>query len=105
VAGEQGVLRADLIPTPTLEHNGDPVRVPASRLGEVEDYGFVAQHRAFAADFAAGREPVTNARFGRHVLEIVCAAYESAAAGAPEPLPFRGQRDRTPLQLWHEAGS
>ena len=42
-----------------------------------------------------------NATFGRHVLEVVCAAYTSAGqAGAPIALPFAGPRDRTPLQLW-----
>jgi hypothetical protein len=32
----------------------------------------------------------------------VCAAYASAASGRPEPLPFAGSRDRSPLDLWRD---
>ena len=42
-----------------------------------------------------------DATFGRTVLDIVCAAYASAAAGGADvAVPFTGPRDRTPLQLW-----
>jgi hypothetical protein len=37
------------------------------------------------------------------VLDVVCAAYQSARTGEPESLPFTGRRDLTPLQLWRDA--
>jgi len=38
------------------------------------------------------------------LAEVACAAYRSAGrAGEAEPLPFRGARDRTPLELWRGA--
>jgi hypothetical protein len=43
-----------------------------------------------------------DAAFGRSVLDIVCAAYTSAHHGAVEPVPYRGRRDRTPLELWRD---
>ena len=106
VAGESGVLRADLVPTPTLEHNGEPVRLPAARLAnrEVEEYGFVGQLRTVTADFAAGREPVMDATFGRLILDLICAGYASAGSGGVTiATPFAGRRDRTPSQLWRDA--
>lgn len=106
VAGESGVLRADIVPTPQLEHNGDIVRIPKPRLAhrEVEDYGFLGQLGACSADFAAKREPVMDAEFGRFILDLTCAAYASAGAdGTAMAVPFPGRRDRTPLQIWRDA--
>ena len=99
-----GVLRADFWPQPSLEHNGEPVPLPASGLPLpfVEDLGYFGQLRAFADDIATGRTPFMDVAFGRMILDIVCAAYSSAGhGGAPEAVPFNGPRDRTPLQLWH----
>ncbi|MCU1392958.1 MAG: gfo/Idh/MocA family oxidoreductase [Ilumatobacteraceae bacterium] len=99
-----GVLRADFWPTPTLEHNGDPVRLPVSfaPIPFIQDLGYLGQLQAFAADVADGRTPFMDVAFGRLILDIVCAAYWSAGhGGAAEAVPFAGPRDRTPLQLWH----
>lgn len=103
VAGEHGVLRAELLPVQRLEYNGDEVALPttASEVPVLEDLGYLPQLRAFVADLDAGRPPVMDGRFGREVLQVVMAAYTSAGrAGAPQPLPFTGPRDRTPLELW-----
>jgi predicted dehydrogenase len=104
-AGRAGVLRVELLPHPVLEVDGEAVGLPAPARGlpdpKLDELGYCAQMAAFAADAASGREPVMNAGFGREVLEIICAAYASAGAeGLPEPLPFTGRRDLTPLQLW-----
>jgi myo-inositol 2-dehydrogenase/D-chiro-inositol 1-dehydrogenase len=104
-AGPSGVLRVELLPAPVLELDGEPVALPRPRTDlpdpRLEGLGFVAQLASFAADAAAGREPVMSAVFGREVLDVICAAYASAGAGGrPEALPFAGPRDRTPLQLW-----
>ena len=103
VASPTGVVRADLIPAVTLEHNGEPVTLPAPREGivpELETFGYIRQLET-AIRVAQGTTSAMNATFGRHVLEVVCAAYASAGqGGAAVALPFVGPRDRTPLQLW-----
>jgi predicted dehydrogenase len=103
-ASATGVLRAELLPTQELEHNGSPVAIarPAASPPELEALGYIGQLRGFLADRDTGRAPV-GAEFGRAVLDVTCAAYRSAGTGAPEPLPFTGRRDLTPLQLWHGA--
>ena len=70
-----GVLRAELLPPPQLEHNGEPRR-PARRrpsaLPQIEQYGYLAQLRALADDLAARDHPgdervVRTVRAGRGV--------------------------------------
>jgi hypothetical protein len=103
LAGEQGVVRAEIFPSPTLELNGDPVPLPAPKgqMPLLEQLGYAAELQALVDDVAAHRTPVMSAAFGREVLQVVLAAYTSAGReGAKEPLPFTGARDRTPLQLW-----
>lgn len=103
IASPTGVLRAELLPSPQLEHNGEIVELRATTISvtQVEQYGYLAQMRAFADDMERGTTPVMSASFGRLVLDVVCAAYRSAGrSGSPEALPFSGARDRTPLQLW-----
>ncbi|MFM2076229.1 MAG: hypothetical protein RJA49_119 [Actinomycetota bacterium] len=106
LAGDTGVLRAELLPVPRLEHNGDEVALPAAGgpLAVLDQLGYAGQLRALVDDLGAGREPVMSAAFGREVLQVVLAGYESAGIGGEAvPLPFRGPRDRTPLQLWRGA--
>jgi len=101
-ASEQGVVRAELLPEPSLEVNGEPVRLPSptGNVPALEHYGYRGEWAAFLADLEARRAPFMDAAFGRMVLDVVCAAYASARSGKPEPSPFTGPRDRTPLQLW-----
>lgn len=103
VAGDRGVVRAELQPMIALEHNGNPVPLPEARgkVAALTDLGYVGQMRAMIADLRAAREPVMSAAFGREVLQVVMAAYTSAAHDAEQvALPFSGPRDLTPLQLW-----
>jgi predicted dehydrogenase len=106
-ASATGVLRAELLPDPLLEHNGDPVPLPPVRaavreLPQLEQYGYLGQLEAFVADMAAGRSPRAGAALGRAVLEVTCAAYASAGqGGAAVAIPFPGPRDHTPWELWH----
>jgi len=103
VASAIGVLRAELLPPPSLERDGDEVVLPPVRAAvpAVERFGYLGQLRAFADDVGQRRTPLMSAGFGRFVLDVVCAAYRSAGRGSePEPLPFQGPRDLTPLQLW-----
>jgi myo-inositol 2-dehydrogenase/D-chiro-inositol 1-dehydrogenase len=103
VAGQQGVLRADIIPTQTLELNGDEVALPqfTGPIPALDQLGYAAQLKALVDDVTAGREPVMSAAFGREVLQVVLAAYLSAGRRGNEvELPFTGPPDLTPLQLW-----
>lgn len=100
------VLRADFWPRPSLERNGDPVAIavddgPAPFITEL---GYSGQLAAFVDDIANRRAPFMDVEFGRLILDIVCACYQSAGRGEPEAVPFHGDRDKTPLQLWHAAG-
>jgi predicted dehydrogenase len=107
-ASASGAVRLELVPQPSVEVNGVPVVLPVPLLGlaspQLHHLGYVGQLEALAADIEAARAPTPGPDFGRHVLEIVCAAYVSARTGRPEPLPFTGPRDRTPLELWRGAG-
>jgi myo-inositol 2-dehydrogenase / D-chiro-inositol 1-dehydrogenase len=103
VSGPTGVVRAELLPNPSVEHNGDAVTLPRAKFSptQVETLGYLAQLRSFASDLADDRQPVLDAAFGRLVLEVICAAYASAGNGSTSvALPFAGPRDRTPIQLW-----
>ncbi|MDO8364372.1 MAG: Gfo/Idh/MocA family oxidoreductase [Actinomycetota bacterium] len=103
VAGDAGVLRAELIPAPMLEYNGDEVALPpvTGEVAALEQYGYSAQLAALVHDVAHGREPMMSAAFGREVLQVVMAAYTSAGRRGEEiVLPFSGPRDLTPLELW-----
>lgn len=105
LAGDTGVVRAELLPVQSLEFSGDEVALPAARgqLPMLDQLGYAAQLRALVEDTAAGREPAMSARFGREVLQITLAAYWSAGKRGNEvELPFAGPPDLTPLQLWHQ---
>lgn len=103
LSSPSAVLRADFWPRPSLERNGDPVSIavddgPAPFITEL---GYSGQLAAFVDDIADGRAPFMDVEFGRLILDIVCACYQSAGRGEPEPVPFQGDRTKTPLQLWH----
>ena len=102
-ASRTGVMRAELLPTVLLEHNGDeiPIAPSTGSIPQLEQYGYVAQLEAFLVAFGGHSPPLMDAAFGRDILDVVCAAYASARAGGTAvPVPFTGPRDRTPLQLW-----
>ena len=86
-----------------LERDGEPIALEpaATEVPQLEQYGYTGQLEAFLVAFEGGSAPLMDARFGRAVLDIVCAAYTSAREGGSEvALPFMGPRDRTPLELW-----
>jgi len=106
VAGATGVVRAELFPTVHLEYNGDEVVLPrpTAPVPVLEELGYLGQLRALVEDVAAGQEPAMSAAFGRDVLDVVMGAYASAGRGGVlVELPFRGPRERTPLELWRGA--
>lgn len=100
---DDDVVRAEYFPTLALEHNGEVVAVPrgTSSIPFISDLGYEAQLRALIDDLARGETPFMDARFGRWILEIVCAAYVSAANdAAPVPVPSGCDRHRSPVRLW-----
>jgi predicted dehydrogenase len=103
VASSLGTVRLELLPDLLLERDGTTVELPATATPDapsLDALGYVNQLAAMNTAAAADRSPACGAAFGRAVLDIVCAAYASARTGSPEAVPFTGQRDRTPLQLW-----
>jgi scyllo-inositol 2-dehydrogenase (NADP+) len=106
-AGPEGAVRLELVPHASVEINGVPVALtsPPPGLASPQLYhlGYVAQLEALSADIEAERPPTPGPQLGRHLLDIMCAAYTSARTGREEPVPFTGPRDRTPLQLWQDS--
>jgi predicted dehydrogenase len=105
-ASATGAVRLELVPEPSVEINGRALTLYRAPSGLATDQlhhlGYLDQIAAVADDARTGRTPQVTPALGRHVLEIICAAYASASTGEPEPLPFSGPRDRTPLQLWSD---
>ncbi len=99
-AAPDGVLRLEVLPEVLLEHDGEPVAV-ADRHEvadpRVERLGYVDQLIDLMSDEPVGQD----LRAARHVLEVICAAYSSAAqSGSEVALPFEGDRSLTPMQHW-----
>lgn len=106
VAAEHSVLRLELQPDPHLEQLGVDLPRPPRRYGGVEPaqlelFGYLDQALESEPELGAGRAPYVGVRFGRYVLDVICAAYRSAGTDSPEPLPFGGPRHRSPWELWH----
>lgn len=115
-ASDLGVLRMELLPEVLLEFGGEPVEVQLRHAGvepTLEQFGYVDQLLDLVADDPA--RPGQDAVAARRVLEVICAAYASAASeptdsgdaagrvlGDEVPLPFTGDRSRTPMSLWRD---
>jgi predicted dehydrogenase len=104
-ASDTGVLRLELLPEIALEHDGEPVSVPLRHDvadPRLEQLGYIDQLLDLVTDDPVG-QTMTAAR---GVLEVICAAYDSAGRdGAEVALPFSGDRSLTPLQLWRGPGA
>lgn len=100
-ASDTAVLRLELLPEVLVEHDGEPVPIPAARHQvpdpRLEQFGYVDQ----LADLIGEQPGGQDVEAARAVLEVICAAYTSAGRGGTEvPLPFTGDRGATPMQLW-----
>lgn len=106
VAGARGVVRAELLPAPELEHNGEqlPVRRAQARVATLGDLGYIDQLRDLVAVWRTAAKPLMTAAFGREVLQVAIAAYASAGRdGVQVALPYKGPRDLTALQTWRRS--
>jgi predicted dehydrogenase len=105
VSSDSGVVRTELLPVPGIEHNGEPVALaPLGGAADphLEQLGYIDQMLTLR-DVVEGAPSPIDARFGRRVLDVICAAYAAAQApGSTVALPFTGRRDRTPHQLWSD---
>ncbi|MDE0801975.1 MAG: Gfo/Idh/MocA family oxidoreductase [Acidimicrobiales bacterium] len=105
-ASESGVVVLELLPEIALERSGEPVHLPPPPEGldhppQLDQFGYIEQLRDAEASASVGRSSaVSDVYLGRDLLEIVCAAAQSAARSSVEiPLPFTGPRDKTPIEL------
>jgi predicted dehydrogenase len=62
-------------------------------------YGFPQEMAHWIDCIEKGTQPMLTGEDGRAVLEIICAAYESARTGKRVPLPFATNAKR-PVDLW-----
>jgi len=62
--------------------------------------GYPQEMAHFIECIRSGKEPVESGKDGIAVLEIMLAAYESAATGRKVPLPFRPKGIHRPIDLW-----
>lgn len=105
-ASDDAVVWLELLPDVSLERSGEPVDLPpvpddAEHPPQLDLLGYVGQLRDAEAAWRAGRgAAISDVYLGRDLVEIVCAASLSAASGTETPLPYRGARDRAPVELW-----
>jgi predicted dehydrogenase len=102
-SSSRGVVRAEIMPTPSLERNGSEIQLTkvTSVVPSMEQFGYVGQLRALISAMKSGTSPVMSMHFGREVLEVTSAAYFSARHdGRAVWVPFNGTRLRTPHELW-----
>jgi len=103
-ASATSAMRLELVPEPTVELNGAPLRLPSPPSGLATDQlhhlGYLDQLSAVAGDVTRARTPSVTPVFGRFLLDIVCAASTAARTGEQVAVPFTGPRDRTPHELW-----
>ena len=114
IYGSQGVTYADLLHGNALETfsqvgYGYAVEKAPDTKGwtftiyeEAWNYGFPQELAHFVDCVKNGREPLETGEDGRAVLEIIMAAYESAAIGRRISLPFKTDA-KIPIEPWLKA--
>jgi predicted dehydrogenase len=111
IYGSDGVTYADLLHGNALEtfsHTGYGYAVekaPDTKgwtftvYEEAWNYGFPQELAHFVGCVKDGAQPLETGDDGRAVLEIIMAAYQSAATGRRVDLPLRTTA-RTPIEPW-----
>lgn len=109
IQGTQGVLRIDLLQNNGMEifsNHGAPSLDLAAGWQKPDqawlwNNGYPQEMSAFARAARLGHTPMESAADGRAVLEIMWAAYASAAEGRVIDLPYAPPPDlKAPVQLW-----
>lgn len=105
VSSSTGVVRTELMPQPSIEHNGEPIALAPSSPEidpHLDQLGYISQMQTLL-DVVNGSPSPIDARFGRRVLDLLCASYSAARVpGSTVSLPFTGSRNLTPHQLWSD---
>lgn len=113
ILGSQGIAYADVlhgnsILTYSEQGYGYAVEKAGNTKGwtftiyeEAWNYGFPQEMQHFIDCVRYNQTPAVTGEDGRAVLEIICAAYESAATKAAVKLPFTG-KPKIPIQPWLE---
>jgi len=111
VYGTQGVAYADLLHGNAIEtYSAGGYDYAVEKAGstkgwsftiyeEAWNYGFHGEMAHFVDCVLSDRAPLVTGEDGRAVLEVVCAAYESARTGCKVALPF-ATGARKPIDLW-----
>jgi predicted dehydrogenase len=111
IYGSHGVTYADLLHGNALEtysavgYGYAVEKAPETKgwtftvFEEAWNYGFPQELMHFVDCVKNDRSPLETGEDGRAVLEIIMAAYESAATGRRVALPFRSEA-RTPIEPW-----
>jgi predicted dehydrogenase len=111
VHGSQGVAYADLLHGNAIEaYSAVGYDYAVEKAGttkgwsfpiyeEAWNYGFHAEMAHFVDCVRLGQTPAVTGEDGRVVLEVICAAYESARIGQKVLLPFRPDAN-IPWDLW-----
>lgn len=105
VAGELGVLRSETDPRPALEFNGEPVALPPQRVNNEQhrpliESGVVDMLQTIRAGFDGGSLPQAfTLDFGRVVLDVMMATYQSIVVQGTVALPFEGDRSATAIDV------
>jgi predicted dehydrogenase len=114
VYGADGVAYADLlrgnsIHTYSRSGYGYAVEKAGATAGwsfaiyeEAWNYGFPQEMAHFVESVRLDKQPLVTGEDGRAVMEILMAAYASAATGRKIDLPFKTQAKR-PIDLWRPA--
>lgn len=112
VFGTEGVIHADLLKGMGLQVYSLPGYgdyPPAARGWSFPDYewsfenGYPQEDAHFVECLRSGAAPLEDAADGRTVLEIMLAAYASAAAGRRIELPYRPPAVTAPVDIWLQA--
>jgi predicted dehydrogenase len=114
IYGSAGLTVADLLRGSSLVTFSEPgygyavEKAPDTRgwtftmFEESWNYGFPQEMAHFAHCVREDLPPLKSGEDGRQVLEIICAAYESARTGQKVRLPFTTAA-RRPIDLWRPA--
>lgn len=112
IYGSQGVILCDLLHGSAfqtyskrgydyaVEKAGSTVGWSFTMYEEAWNYGFPQEMQHFVDCVLNDEQPLETGEDGRAVLEIILAAYESAATGRRVDWPWQPPRDRTPQQVW-----
>ena len=112
IYGNKGVIYSDLFRgNSSLTYSADGYGYAAEKAGSTRGWTFTIFEEAFNQGYPQelthfidcvknDKEPCVTAKDGREVLEMIYAAYESAAKGAKVSFPIEPAKVPYPMALW-----